>query len=88
MKKRRILFFIDGPMPTEEQMAQAEEHGAVFRNVRFHADGTKEDCVGVMGFAPPEYDEVEYIGERPSDDTDEEDDSSEEGKPKRSRKKK
>jgi hypothetical protein len=55
----RILFFVDGPTPTEDQMKAAAEYGpgVSFRNARLiKEDAPLEDCDGVAGEAiPPMY---------------------------------
>lgn len=59
MKKfPRILFFISGSLPTEEQFVSAESYGpnVSFRNgLLVPADGTLEVCDGVAGSVPDRY---------------------------------
>lgn len=54
----RILFFINGPLPTEEQQNEALEYGfnVAFRNADLiSADGCREECDGVAGEVPERY---------------------------------
>lgn len=54
----RILFFIIGSLPTEEQIEEAESLGfnVVFRNASFSSDeGALEICDGVTGEVPKRY---------------------------------
>jgi hypothetical protein len=58
LREKRVLFFIRGPVPTEEQEAEAIEYGrnVGFRNVNFtRPDETLEDFDIVVGDVPPIY---------------------------------
>lgn len=58
MKAPKILFFVDGMVPTAEDMIEAADiTGQVcFRNVRaVPAEGSLEDCDGVAGQVPAMY---------------------------------
>ena len=55
--KSKILFFINGPVPTEAEREQAAQivGNVVFRNAKF-ADGEScEQCDGVAGSVPENY---------------------------------
>jgi len=62
MKRKKILFYIDSPWPTDEQRAEAEKHGAAFRNVRYF--DKPEQCDGVMGLVPDGY-SADLVIEKP-----------------------
>lgn len=53
--KQKILYFIDGPVPTKEERAHAASIGArAFRNARqVQSDDLPEDCEGVAGSVIP-----------------------------------
>jgi hypothetical protein len=54
----RILFFINGSIPSEEEVAEAESLGfnVTFRNALFvAAEGALEACDGVAGDVPERY---------------------------------
>lgn len=58
MKTAKILYFIDGPAPTSEQIMEAASVPAkvVFRNARaVSPDSSLELCDGVMGAVPKTY---------------------------------
>ena len=61
-KIAKILFFIDGPMPSEKDYEEAEKIGGarvVFRNgLAVPADGALEECDGVAGNVPERYKEA------------------------------
>ena len=61
--KRKILFFIAGPVPTEAERAEASEivGNVVFRNVKFAADENPEQCDGVAGLVPDNYKRAEEV---------------------------
>lgn len=55
--KRKILFFIAGPVPTEAEKREASEivGNVVFRNAKFAGAEPPEPCDGVAGCAPENY---------------------------------
>lgn len=58
MKFPRILFFIEGTLPTPEQRAEIFKYGpnAAFRNARMATgDHSPEPCDGVTGEVPDAY---------------------------------
>ena len=63
MKRKKILFYIDGPWPTDAQKEKALEFGAAFRNVRYF--DKPEECDGVMGDVPDGYPESLVIADKP-----------------------
>jgi hypothetical protein len=56
-RKRRVLFFIAGPVPTEAELAAAEQLGTkMFRNAaQVTKDDAVEKCDAVAGAVPPSY---------------------------------
>lgn len=57
-KAPRILYFIGGALPTDEQQRDAMRYGpnCVIRNGRYaDADGAPERCDGVAGMVPEPY---------------------------------
>ncbi len=55
-KKRLVLFFINGPVPTPEEREQGLAIGAAFRNALQVEDGEKpEPCTAVFGAVPKPY---------------------------------
>jgi hypothetical protein len=55
--KRKILYFIDGPVPTQAQIDEAWDLGtSMFRNKQHFGDGDSiEHCDGVAGDPPAAY---------------------------------
>ena len=55
--KRRVLYFVDGPVPTPEDRAQATKLGTkMFRNARLAGGADPpERCDAVAGAVPPAY---------------------------------
>lgn len=68
MKKApKVLYFIRGSMPTEEQVEEAESFGipVSYRNVEFYEEGmTLEECEGVAGDVPEAYAEAYPTAEK------------------------
>ena len=61
MKPAKILFFVDGVAPSNEDFEAASKLTAqvVFRNARaVPAEGALEECDGVAGEVPPSYAEL------------------------------
>lgn len=61
MKPAKILFFVDGVAPSNEDFETASKLTAqvVFRNARaVPAEGALEECDGVAGAVPPSYAEL------------------------------
>jgi uncharacterized protein YciI len=55
-KKKKILFFINGPHPTAEQLEQGKSVGAAFRNTRFIQEGESlEQAEAFAGEVPEVY---------------------------------
>ena len=55
---RKILYFINGPVPTDEERKEAEALDAVFRNANAAGDNDfLENCDGVAGAVPDAYKE-------------------------------
>lgn len=58
--KYKVLYFVDGMMPTEAQLLDAEQYGpyVCWRNAQYidpeDTDGF-EDCIAVTGVVPPNY---------------------------------
>ena len=54
---KKILFFINGPVPTEADKLEASEivGKVVFRNANFAASEQPEPCDGVAGAVPENY---------------------------------
>ena len=52
---KRILYFINGPVPTEEERLEAESMGAIFRNARASSGDYVETCDAVAGNVPDMY---------------------------------
>lgn len=62
MEKKKILYFIKGPLATEKQIefSKENENKVCFRNVDFYnSDGCLEQCDFVMGEIPFKYKEAE-----------------------------
>lgn len=61
MQRKKILYFINGPFPSDDQMAKAEQIGAVFRNARnVKPDDKPEKCDAVCGkVIPKQYKDIE-----------------------------
>lgn len=57
MQFPKILFFIDGPVPTDEDYAAAADLGvpSSFRNAQHCENVNPEPCDGVTGCVPKEY---------------------------------
>lgn len=58
MKRATIIYFVDGPSASAEDMYQASKLAAdvKFRNARVISEGDPvERCDGVMGCIPPQY---------------------------------
>lgn len=57
LKHPRILYFIKGPIPSEDDQFKARQFGTnvVFRNAIFADTLAAEPCAGVTGEVPPEY---------------------------------
>lgn len=55
--KKKVLYFIKGPVPTKEEAAAKEKiEGAVFRNALAVAVGDSlESCTGIAGAIPEAY---------------------------------
>lgn len=55
-QKYKVLYFIEGAAPTEDQREKIEDFGpnAVFRNA-LYADGSIEECTAVTGAVPASY---------------------------------
>ena len=53
---KKIIYFVNGSSPTEEQFKEAELLGtSIFRNAKFIADEPLENCDGVAGEVPGRY---------------------------------
>lgn len=52
---KKILYFINGAIPTEKEREEAEKLGAVFRNARFAEHDFVEQCDEVAGAVPDAY---------------------------------
>ncbi len=57
MKQPKILFFINGPVPSEKDYEEAAEIGVAvsYRNTLFVGGVAAEPCDGVAGDVPKEY---------------------------------
>lgn len=59
-KKVKVIYFIDGPVPTAEQRVEADrlttaKQAVVFRNNRYTDEGGLEKCDFVAGLVTPRY---------------------------------
>lgn len=55
---KKILYFINGPVPTEKERLEAESMGAIFRNARANSGDYVETCDAVAGSVPDAYKEI------------------------------
>lgn len=68
MKKKsaRVIYFIQGATPTEQELAAAEQLGnnVVFRNAQFATEACPESCDAVAGSViPAAYAATKRVGE-------------------------
>jgi len=63
MAKKKVLVFIDGPVPTASERALAEKLGTgMFRNAQqVRADDVCESCTHAAGAVPAQYRDKEGI---------------------------
>lgn len=59
-KRKKVLYFIRGHVPTDAERAAAEKLDAAFRNVSVHTKGERlEEADEVYGAWPEGYDKLE-----------------------------
>ena len=69
--KRKILFFINGSVPTEAEKKSASEieGSVVFRNAKFAGNEPPEPCDGVVGAVPENYKVFSFVGNEVGEDS-------------------